>query len=88
MELNKLDTTLAYLREILSNYTEDHALSKQIYSKLEETENQHELSFVRALDEDEAHFLNEILPQEIQYALDELDFTRMTELNHVYELLV
>jgi hypothetical protein len=83
-----MDKTLAYLREIVSNYTDEHALSRQIYKKLEDTANAHELTFVRGLDEDEAHFLNEILPQEIQHALAEQDYTRMSELNHVYELLI
>ncbi len=82
-----MDKTLSYLREIISNYTDEHPMSKQIYNKLMATANHDELSFVRELDEDEAHFLNEILPQEIQHALDEQDYTRMTELNHVYELI-
>ncbi|WP_456278595.1 sigma-G-dependent sporulation-specific acid-soluble spore protein CsgA [Bacillus sp. AK128] len=83
-----MDTTLAYLREILSNYTDDYEISKTIYGKLKETAEQGELSFVRALDQEEAHFLNKILPDEIQYALEELDYTRLEELNHVYELLI
>jgi hypothetical protein len=84
-----MDKTLAYLREIVSNYTDEHSLSRQVYEKLKGiTGNQDELSFVRGLDEEEAHFLNEILPQEIQYALDEQDYTRMSELNHVYEQLL
>ncbi len=83
-----MDTTLAYLKEIVSNYTDDHPMSKQIYKKILTSQNHDELSFVRNLDEDEAHFLNQILPQEIQHALEEQDFTRMTELNHVYELII
>jgi hypothetical protein len=83
-----MDKTLAYLREIVSNYTDEYALSRQIYKKLEASESGHELSFIRELDQEEAHFLNEILPQEIQHALDEQDYTRMSELNHVYELLI
>ncbi|MFZ3588710.1 sporulation protein [Bacillus sp. DJP31] len=83
-----MDKTLAYLREIVSNYTDEHPLSKQVYKKLMATENHDELSFVRNLDEDEAHFLNAILPQEIQHALDEQDYTRMSELKHVYELII
>ena len=83
-----MDTTLAYLREILSNYADEHEMSKQLYNKIENIGQDHELSFVRSLEQEEAHFLNEILPQEIQYALEEQDYTRMSELNHVYELLI
>lgn len=83
-----MDTTLAYLREILSNYTEDHALSRNIYVKLKDTASEGEIAFVRSLDQEEAHFLNQILPKEINYALEEQDYTRMSELNHVYELLI
>jgi hypothetical protein len=83
-----MDTTLAYLREILSNYTDEYALSRNIYEKLESTAEKGELTFVRALGQEEAHFLNKILPEEIQYAMEEQDYTRMTELNHVYELLI
>ncbi|MBM7661304.1 hypothetical protein JOC85_002076 [Bacillus mesophilus] len=83
-----MDTTLAYLREILSNYTDEYAISRTIYEKLKSSLNEGELSFIRALDQEEAQFLNKILPEEIQYALEEQDYTRMTELNHVYELLI
>ncbi|WP_246942082.1 sigma-G-dependent sporulation-specific acid-soluble spore protein CsgA [Bacillus pinisoli] len=83
-----MDTTLAYLREVLSNYTEDYALSRNIYVKLKQAASEGELAFVRSLDQEETHFLNRILPSEIDHALDEQDYTRMSELNHVYELLI
>ncbi|MBM6619809.1 sporulation protein [Bacillus suaedaesalsae] len=82
-----MDTTLGYLREILSNYTDKHAISREIYKKLE-SKLDDEISFVRSLDQEQTQFLNDILPQEIEHALDEQDFPRTSELNHIYELLI
>ncbi|KAA0550213.1 sporulation protein [Bacillus sp. BGMRC 2118] len=82
-----MDTTLGYLREILSNYTDEHEISRAIYKKLE-SNMEDEISFVRSLNQEQTKFLNDILPQEINHALDEQDFPRTTELNHIYELLI
>ncbi|MFD1738498.1 sporulation protein [Bacillus salitolerans] len=83
-----MEQTLGYLREILSNYLDHQAQSRQIYEKLESTQYENEQAFVRALDEEETLYLNKILPDEINHALEEQDYTRMSELNNVYELLI
>lgn len=82
-----MDKTLGYLREILSNYTDEHEISRNIYLKLENQLND-EMAFIRSLDQEQVQFLNGILPQEIQHALEEQDFPRTSELNHIYELLI
>ncbi|WML47963.1 sigma-G-dependent sporulation-specific acid-soluble spore protein CsgA [Neobacillus sp. PS3-34] len=82
-----MDKTLGYLREILSNYTEEHSMGRHIFHKLEKNEYNSEGSFVRGLNFEEIEFLNEILPKEIQYAKDEQDEKRAYELNEVFELL-
>ncbi|QQZ11203.1 sporulation protein [Heyndrickxia vini] len=82
-----MDTTLAYLRESLSNHL-NHRIGEEIYKKLHSSTNQNELEFVRNLSEDETAFLNSVLAKEIRYAQDEQDQTRVTQLNEVYELLL
>ncbi|GIN88859.1 sigma-G-dependent sporulation-specific SASP protein [Heyndrickxia sporothermodurans] len=82
-----MDTTLAYLRESLSNHL-NHASGKAIYKKLLEHQNESEERFVQSLDEVEVLFLNKILRDEIRYAKDEQDTTRVRQLNEVYELLI
>lgn len=42
---------------------------------------------MQQIDEEEIEFLNKVLPEEINYAMDEKDFTRVHQLNEVYELL-
>jgi hypothetical protein len=82
-----MEKTQAYLREIVSNYTETYPLSKKIYQRLEEGNYPSEGDFVRDLTVEEAEFLNKILPDAIEYAKNELDETRARQLNEVYELL-
>lgn len=82
-----MDNTLGYLLEALSNYAEDHSLSKKIYQKLETTNYTNEEMFIRSLEEEEIELLNKILPNEITYAMEEKDYKRMKELNEVYVLL-
>jgi tRNA A37 N6-isopentenylltransferase MiaA len=82
-----MDKTLSYLREIVSNYTEQSSLSKKIYEKIEKNLDSSEEDFVRMLSQKEINYLNEILPQEIRYATDEQDYERVRQLNEVYELL-
>lgn len=82
-----MDTTLGYLREILSNYTNEHSHGRYIYRKLVEGHYKTEESFVRELNSHEIDFLNKILPDEINYAKEEKDQKRAKELNEVYELL-
>ena len=82
-----MDKTLGYLRETLSNYTEQYSIGQQIYRKLVEAEFKNEGVFVRALSQEEINFLDRILPDEIHYAKEEQDSVRAKQLNEVYELL-
>lgn len=82
-----LDQTLGYLKEILSNYTDDHTEGRQLYKKLTAGSYSSEGSFVRDLNQKEINFLNKILPEEINYAKAEQDEKRAYQLNEVYELL-
>ncbi|MFF2450654.1 sigma-G-dependent sporulation-specific acid-soluble spore protein CsgA [Neobacillus sp. NPDC058068] len=82
-----MDKTLGYLREILANYTDEHAVGRHLYRKLLEGHYASEGAFVRDLSQKESHFLNKILPTEISYAKEEQDEKRAYELNEVYELL-
>jgi hypothetical protein len=85
--VNEMDQTLGYLREILSNYSDEHSEGRHLYRKLSEGQFTSEGSFVRELNSKEINFLNKILPNEIKYAKEELDEKRAHELNEVYELL-
>jgi hypothetical protein len=82
-----MDKTLGYLREILSNYSDGHNEGRQIYRKLTEGKFSTEGDFVRHLNQKEINFLNEILPNEINYAKEEQDEKRAHELNELFELL-
>ncbi|NRD80360.1 sporulation protein [Bacillus sp. BRMEA1] len=83
-----MDKTLGYLRETLSNYTDEHhSIAKQLYHKLTGGHYKTEEAFVRQLSQKEIGFLNQILQNEIQYAKQEQDEKRAYELNEVYELL-
>jgi methionyl-tRNA synthetase len=82
-----MEKTLAYLREILANYTEKEELSTRIYKKIENGNYQSEGELVRDLTNEESAYLNEILPWEIKYANNEEDEQRAYQLNEVYELL-
>ncbi|MEH6994550.1 sigma-G-dependent sporulation-specific acid-soluble spore protein CsgA [Neobacillus drentensis] len=82
-----MDKTLGYLREVLSNYSDQHSEGKQLYRKLSEGKFSSEGDFVRQLSQKEIDFLNEVLPQEINYAKEEQDKKRAHELNEVFELL-
>ncbi|MBT2695242.1 sigma-G-dependent sporulation-specific acid-soluble spore protein CsgA [Bacillus sp. ISL-55] len=82
-----MEKTQAYLREIISNYTETYPLSKKIYQRLEQGDYPSEGDFVRDLTAEEIEFLNKILPEAIEYAKNELDEKRAQQLNEVYELL-
>ncbi|MBT2639579.1 MULTISPECIES: sigma-G-dependent sporulation-specific acid-soluble spore protein CsgA [unclassified Bacillus (in: firmicutes)] len=82
-----MEKTQAYLREIISNYTETYPLSKKIYHRLEQGDYPSEGEFVKDLTAEEIEFLNKILPDAIEYAKNELDDKRAQQLNEVYELL-
>lgn len=83
-----MDKTLGYLRETLSNYTDQYSIGKRIYKKLASHDFHSEEAFVRALDQEEIDFLDKILPDEINYAKEEQDTKRAHQLNEVYELLL
>lgn len=85
--LKKMDKTLGYLREILSNYSDEHSEGRQLYRKLSEGNFSSEGDFVRQLNQKEIDFLNRMLPNEINYAKEEQDEKRAHELNEVFELL-
>jgi hypothetical protein len=78
---------LGYLRESISNYTDEQKHAISIQKKLNENKYENENLFIRDLSEDEISFLNKVLPDEISYAMDEKDYKRVNELNEVYELL-
>ena len=82
-----MEKTVAYLREILANYTEKDPISKVIYNKIEQGNYQSEGALVRELTFEESEYLNQVLPWEIQYAKNEQDEQRAYQLNEVYELL-
>ncbi len=82
-----MEQTIAYLREILANYTEKDPISKEIYQKLESGNYASEGDLVKDLTYQESEYLNEILPWEIQYSHNEQDDQRAYQLNEVYELL-
>lgn len=82
-----MEKTQAYLREILSDYTETYPLSQKIYQRIEEGNYPSEGEFVKDLTAEEIEFLNKILPEAIEYAKNERDAKRAQQLNEVYELL-
>jgi Minor curli fiber component A len=82
-----VDKTLGYLIESISNYGDENKTSRAILTKIINNQYASEEAFVRNLDEEEIEFLNKVLPEEINYAMDEKDFTRVHQLNEVYELL-
>jgi len=82
-----VDKTLGYLIESISNYGNENKTSRAILTKMINNQYASEEAFVRDLDEEEIEFLNKVLPEEINYAMDEKDFTRVHQLNEVYELL-
>lgn len=83
-----MEQTLAYLRESLSNWTEENELAQHIYNKLEYKHYKDEEAFVRDLDEHETLYLNKVLKKEMRYADNEDDGQRLQELNNVYEHLI
>ncbi|BBW95868.1 sigma-G-dependent sporulation-specific SASP protein [Geobacillus subterraneus] len=84
-----MEQTLAYLREVLSNYLDHHDdTPKRIYQKLIAKPYRGEGEFVRDLTQEESACLDRILRHEIRYAMDERDEKRVFHLNEVYELLI
>jgi hypothetical protein len=83
-----MDRTIGYLREILSNYTDDYPEAQQIYDKIKEGHFHSEEELVNNLDRKEASLLNQILPDEIEHSKEVRDTERYNQLNEVYELLI
>jgi hypothetical protein len=83
-----LEQTLAYLRESLSNWTDNYALARVISTKLDSAPYQSEEAFVKDLSDDESVFLNDILQREMSHSRSEGDDIRLEELNNVYENLI
>ncbi|WP_411852897.1 sporulation protein [Virgibacillus halodenitrificans] len=81
-----IDYTLNYLRESLANYSENE-MCQQIFQKLDEKIYSNEVMFVKALDEEEMTYLNDVLENELYYAKSVEHDQRVKELTEVYELL-
>lgn len=82
-----MEQTLAFLRETLSNYLNEHELSQRIYEKINKVTYKDEDAFVNDLREDEMRYLHDILPEELRYAKDEQDDKRYSELNNIFSRL-
>ncbi|MGF2614891.1 sporulation protein [Rossellomorea vietnamensis] len=82
-----MDQNLAYLREVLSNYTEENDLMSEINRKIENGHYASEGAFVRDLSEEEIRSLESILDNEIHHANEAGDLERGYQLNEVFELL-
>jgi uncharacterized protein YpiB (UPF0302 family) len=81
-----MEKTLGYLRESLSNYIEKDKRARTIYEKLDSSFKT-EREFADHLEQEEIQFLNEILPDEIDYAKEEKDEQRYNQLNDMFEQL-
>ncbi|MEY8734181.1 sigma-G-dependent sporulation-specific acid-soluble spore protein CsgA [Peribacillus frigoritolerans] len=83
-----MDRTIGYLREILSNYTDQYPEAQEIYNKIKSGNFHSEEELVNQLSGKEASLLNHILPQEIKHAKEASDSERVTQLSEVYELII
>ncbi|MFA1819838.1 sporulation protein [Virgibacillus oceani] len=84
--MNSIDHTLKYLIEALSNYRANK-LCQSVIAKLEKNNYKSEEMFVKALDEEETTYLNDVLENELAYAKRVQYDERVKELTEVYELL-
>lgn len=85
-KVSLIDHTLGYLRETMSNYT-DEEFGRQIYKKLSNHHYKNEKEFVDELGEEETDYLDSVLEEELKYARQAQDEKRVKELNEVYERL-
>ncbi|WP_102345818.1 sporulation protein [Bacillus sp. Marseille-P3661] len=83
-----MEKTLAYLREILSNHLSESETCHIIYEKISNKDYKDENAFIDDLDENEMMYLNNVLPDEIQYAQNEQDDQRTYELTNIYDRLI
>ncbi|MBP1970111.1 CRISPR/Cas system-associated endonuclease Cas1 [Virgibacillus natechei] len=81
-----MDHTLSYLRESLSNYMEND-MCQQIVKKMQANKYANEEELARDLDEEETSYLNQVLENELDYAKNVQDDSRVKGLNEVHELL-
>ncbi|RLL44933.1 sporulation protein [Oceanobacillus piezotolerans] len=81
-----MDKTLRYLRESLSNYSENE-VCRQILEKLRANQYAGEKQFVDDLSESEMEYLDNVLDNELNYAKNVENDLRVQELTEVYELL-
>ncbi|WP_102027390.1 sporulation protein [Salirhabdus sp. Marseille-P4669] len=82
-----MDQSLAYLHEVLSNYTDQIDAARALDEQLSENQYRSEGEFVRSLEEEDGRMLSEILQKEIHHANQAGDFERVYQLNEIYELL-
>ena len=83
-----MDRTIGYLREILSNYTDQYPQAQEIYNKIKDGHFHSEEELINKLTVKESRLLNRILPQEIEHAKEASDAERVTQLSEVYELIL
>lgn len=82
-----IDDTLKYLRESLANFSE-HDVCRRVNEKLETANYAIEGDFVKALDDEEMAYLNDLLEKEINYVRNVQNDIRVKEWSEVYELLI
>ncbi len=83
----RMDQSLSYLHEVLSNYTEDIKAIQELDQRLVTEQYNSEKSFIQSLEEEEGRILGEILQKEMHHANQSGDFERLEQLNEVYEQL-
>lgn len=82
-----MNRPLSYLKEILSNYIDRYEVAKDIYQLIKDYDFVTEEEFVSKLSSDQIKFLDEMLPSEMNHAMEVKDEVRVMQLNEVYELL-
>ncbi|MDC3416234.1 sporulation protein [Aquibacillus salsiterrae] len=82
-----MDQSIAYLHEVLSNYTEENKAVQHIDHKIEANDYRSERQFVEELSQGDVQMLRQILLKEMHHANQAGDHERGYQLNEVYELL-
>ncbi|MCT2536323.1 sigma-G-dependent sporulation-specific acid-soluble spore protein CsgA [Aquibacillus koreensis] len=82
-----MDQNLAYLREVLSNYTEENEAISHIVEQLVHSNYASEKDFVDALEQEDVEMLSQLLNKEMHYANESGDHERGYQLNEIYEIL-
>ncbi len=81
-----IDNTLKYLRESLSNYSENE-VCQHIIRKIEQNHYKSEKEFVDDLEEAEVAYLDNVLENELNYAKNVQNDERVQQLTEVFEIL-